>query len=82
MKREFSPPWSSAGDAAVWAWPLVFASPAAAANRCSDQGTAALPVPDLVGEMIARTLDDGGQMYPVQDGLSRVAARLRFPVAQ
>ena len=37
---------------------------------------------DLSDEMIARTLEDGGQVYPVQDGLSRVAARLRFPVAQ
>jgi hypothetical protein len=25
MKREFPPPWSPAGDAADWAWPLAFA---------------------------------------------------------
>jgi hypothetical protein len=25
MKREFLPPWSPAGDAADWAWPLAFA---------------------------------------------------------
>jgi hypothetical protein len=23
MKREFLPPWSPAGDAADWAWPLA-----------------------------------------------------------
>jgi peptide chain release factor subunit 1 len=55
---------------------------AADPDACPDWGTAALPVPDLIDEMIARTLEDGGQVYPVQDGLSRVAARLRFPVAQ
>lgn len=53
----------------------------AAANGCPDQGTAALPVSDLVDEMVTRTLEDGGQVYPVHDGLSQVAARLRFPVA-
>jgi hypothetical protein len=25
MKHEFLPPWSPAGDAADWAWPLAFA---------------------------------------------------------
>jgi hypothetical protein len=45
-------------------------------------GTAALPVPDVIEEMVTRTLQDGGQVCPVHDGLSRIAARLRFPVAQ
>ncbi len=52
------------------------------ADECPDWGTAALPVPDLIEEMVTRTLEDGGQVYPVHDGLPRVAARLRFPVAQ
>jgi hypothetical protein len=51
------------------------------ADGCPDWGTAALPVPDVIEEMVTRTLEDGGQVYPVHDGLSRVAARLRFPVA-
>lgn len=51
------------------------------ADTCPDWGTAALPVPDLIEEMIARTLEDGGQIWPVSDGSSRIAARLRFPVA-
>jgi hypothetical protein len=51
-------------------------------GRCPHCGTAALPVPDLIEEMATRTLEDGGQAYPLHDGLSRVAARLRFPVAQ
>ncbi len=55
---------------------------AADPDECADWGTAALPVPDLIDEMIARTLEDGGQVYPVPDGLSRLVARLRFPVAQ
>ena len=52
------------------------------ADRCPDWGTAALPVPDVIEEMVTRTLQDGGQVCPVHDGRSRIAARLRFPVAQ
>jgi hypothetical protein len=52
------------------------------ADRCPDWGTAALPVPDLIEEMVTRTLEDGGQVYPVPDGRSPIAARLRFPVNQ
>jgi hypothetical protein len=52
------------------------------ADKCPDWGTAALPVPDVIEEMITRTLEDGGQVCPVHDGLSRIAARLRFPIAQ
>jgi hypothetical protein len=52
------------------------------ADGCPDRGTAALAVPDVIEEMVTRTLQEGGRVYPVHDGLSRVAARLRFPVAQ
>jgi hypothetical protein len=51
------------------------------ADGCPDWGTAALPVPDVIEEMVTRTLEDGGQVCPVRDGPSRIAARLRFPVA-
>jgi Bacterial archaeo-eukaryotic release factor family 10 len=51
------------------------------ADCCPDWGTAALPVPDVIEEMVTRTLEDGGQVCPVHDGLSRTVARLRFPVA-
>lgn len=51
-------------------------------DQCPDWGTAALRVPDVIDEMVARTLEDGGEVYPVHDGMSRIAARLRFPVAQ
>jgi hypothetical protein len=50
-------------------------------DRCPDWGTAVLPVPDLIDEMVIRTLQDGGQACPVPGGPSRIAARLRFPVA-
>lgn len=53
-----------------------------AAGGCPDQGKTALPVPDLIEEIVTRTLEDGGQVYPVRDGLTRVAARLRFPAAR
>lgn len=50
------------------------------ADSCPDWGTAPLPVPDVIEEMVARTLEDGGQVSVAGDGPSRVAARLRFPV--
>lgn len=52
------------------------------ADGCPDWGTAALPVPDVIEEMVTRTLEDGGQVCPVHGSPSRIAARLRFPVAQ
>ena len=52
------------------------------AGRCPDCGTAALPVPDVIEDMVVRTLENGGQVCPVHDGLSRIGARLRFPVAR
>ena len=51
------------------------------ADACPDWGTAALPVPDVIEEMITSTLEDGGEVYPVHDGPSRIAALLRYPVA-
>jgi hypothetical protein len=51
------------------------------AGPCPDCEAAALPVPDVIEEMVAKTLQDGGQVCPVHDPLSRIAARLRFPVA-
>ena len=47
-------------------------------GRCEDCGTAGLAVPDVIEEMVARTLENGGQVYPVPGGLSRIGARLRF----
>ncbi len=38
-----------------------------AADCCPDWGTAALPVPDLVEEMVSRTLEDGGRVLVVHD---------------
>jgi hypothetical protein len=51
------------------------------ADCCPDWGTAALPVPDLIEEMISRTLEDGGQVLVVHDAPGRIAARLHRPVA-
>ncbi len=53
-----------------------------AAGNCPECGTAPLPVPDVIDELVIRTLEDGGQVCPVNAGLSRIAARLRFPIAQ
>lgn len=43
---------------------------------CPDWGTAALPVPDVIEEMVSRTLEDGGEVTVIADGSSPVAARL------
>lgn len=50
-------------------------------DECPDWGTAALPVPDVIDEMVSRTLEDGGKVCLLHDGPSRIAARLRFAVA-
>jgi hypothetical protein len=47
------------------------------ADTCPDWGTAALPVPDVIEEMVTRTLEDGGQVWPVHAGGPLIAARLR-----
>jgi len=47
---------------------------------CPDCGTAARTVPDLLEEMVQRTLDDNGPVTMIRDAPFSVAARLRFPV--
>jgi hypothetical protein len=49
-------------------------------DECPDWGTAAGAVPDLLEEMVQRTLDDGGQVTMIRDAPFSVAAKLRFPV--
>jgi hypothetical protein len=44
---------------------------------CPDWGTAARPVADLLEEMAAQVLDDGGEVIAVR-ALPAVAARLRY----
>jgi hypothetical protein len=51
-----------------------------APDSCSDWGTALLPVPDVIEEMVSRILEDGGEVAVVCDGSSPVAARLQLPV--
>ena len=51
-----------------------------AADGCPDWETAAQPVPDLIDEMVHRTLQDGGQFSAIRDAPFRIAARLRFPM--
>jgi hypothetical protein len=46
------------------------------ADCCSDWGTAPLPVPDVIEEMISRTLEDGGRVVVVHDALEGLAARM------
>jgi hypothetical protein len=47
---------------------------------CPDWGTAPLPVPDVIEEMVSRTLEDGGEISVICDRSSPPAARLHFPV--
>ena len=54
---------------------------ACAPGRCPHQPPAVRPVPDLLEEMAAATLDDGGEVDAVRDPPGDVAARLRFPLA-
>jgi hypothetical protein len=49
-------------------------------DECPDWGTAARAVPDLLEEMVQRTLDGDGQVAVIRDAPFSVAARLRFPV--
>jgi hypothetical protein len=46
------------------------------ADSCPDWGTAPLPVPDLIEEMVTRTLEDGGQVCVLSDIPAGMAARL------
>ena len=43
---------------------------------CPDWGTAALPVPDLIEEMVSRVLEDGGDVF---GGRRRLVSALRPP---
>ena len=49
-------------------------------DECPDCGTAAPAVPDLLEEMVQRTLDDNGPVTVIRDAPFSVAVRLRFPV--
>jgi len=49
-------------------------------DECPDRGTAARTVPDLLEEMVQRTLDYDGQVTMMPDAPFSVAAKLRFPV--
>jgi peptide subunit release factor 1 (eRF1) len=49
-------------------------------DQCPDWSTTAQAVPDLLEEMIQRTLDDGAQATVIRDAPFTVAAKLRFPV--
>jgi hypothetical protein len=52
------------------------------ADSCPDWGTAPLPVPDLIEEMVTRTLEDGGQVCVLSDVPTGIAARLHVSSAQ
>jgi hypothetical protein len=47
---------------------------------CPGCGTDGRPVPDLLEEMVQRTLDDDGRVTVIRDAPFSVAAKLRFPV--
>jgi hypothetical protein len=50
-----------------------------AAGSCPDPVTDVRAIPDLIEEMAARTIADGGQVEAVRDPPAGIAARLRFP---
>ena len=50
--------------------------------ECPGCGTAARTVPDLLEEMVQRTLDDDGPVTMIRDAPFGVAARLRFPLTE
>ncbi len=49
------------------------------ADGCPDWGAAPLPVPDVLEEMVSRTLEDGGQVVVISDHGYPMAARLHSP---
>ena len=51
------------------------------ADSCPDWGTAPLPVPDVIEEMVARTLEDGAQVWVIRGAYSPISARLHSPVS-
>ncbi len=50
-------------------------------DSCPDWGAAPLPVPDVIEEMVTRTLEDGGQILMIHGGPPQIAAKLYIPVA-
>ena len=52
----------------------------AGTDECPDWASAARAVPDLVEEMVQRTLDEDGQVTVIRDAPFSTAAELRFPV--
>jgi hypothetical protein len=48
-------------------------------DNCPDWGTAPLPVPDVIEEMVSRILEDGGQVLVTSDPSYPMAARLHSP---
>jgi hypothetical protein len=48
---------------------------------CAHGDSAAFAVPDLIEEIAAGTLHDGGQVQAVPDPPGGIAAYLRFPLA-
>lgn len=46
---------------------------------CPDWGTAPLPVPDVIEEMVSRVLEDGGEVLVTSDPSYPIAARLHSP---
>ena len=51
------------------------------ADSCPDWGTAPLPVPDVIEEMVARALEDGAQVWVIRGAYSPISARLHSPVS-
>jgi hypothetical protein len=49
------------------------------ADSCPDWGTAPLPVPDVLEEMVSRTLEDGGEVLVISGHSYPMAARLHSP---
>jgi hypothetical protein len=50
-------------------------------DSCPDWGTAPLPVPDVIEEMVSRILEDGGQVLVTSDPSYPIAARLHSPAS-
>jgi hypothetical protein len=48
-------------------------------DSCPDWGTAPLPVPDVLEEMVSRTLEDGGQVLVITDYPDPMADRQHCP---
>lgn len=51
-------------------------------GECVDGRAAAHQVPDLIEEMVIKTLRDGGEVAALPDPPGDIAARLRFPLTQ